>query len=201
MPPPRPAPPGGVKSVQLSFKMRLREAARGSCPSPGPRPSPRLARPPPARGQKCATVVQNAPPGDCARLLPELRPKAIPTPGPAAPRRCTPGRCAPGGTQRGLCPSSGPRPYPRLPGAPPGGIQRGSARARARGHTDARPVAPRGYTARLCPSTGPWPHTPPGASQRPGQDNTRDQTPPGARHRPGQAVRLQYTAPLIGGWG
>ena len=93
-------PPGGVKTVQLSFKISpagLREAP-ARAPAPG-RPHAWPGRPPAVRSEACARA---------------------PAPGhthawPAHPR----------GTQRGLRPSPGPWPYPRLAGpiSLPQGVQ------------------------------------------------------------------------------
>ena len=164
-------PPGGVKTVQLSFKISPRGSARGSCPSSGPGPPPRLARPPPGCAQRGLRPssgpwpyprLAGPPPRHTARLAPEPRPLAIPTPGRPTPvahseacaRAPAPGHThawpvlCPGGYTARFCPSPGPWPYTRLAGAPS-----------------------RGYAARLCPSPGPWAHSrlagaPPGGSQR-----------------------------------
>ena len=145
---PRPLalPPGSVKHVQLSFKMRRRETARGSCPGSGPRPSPRLTRQPPGGARLAA-----APPGvhseACARALARGHTHACPA--------------RPPGVYSEALPEPGPVATPTPGRWPPGGIQRGFARALARGHTR-RPGHHNGRGK-----------TTPETRRRPGQDTAR----------------------------
>ena len=117
-------PPGGVKTVQLSFKISpagLREAP-ARAPAPG-RPHAWPGRPPAVRSEACARAP--APghthawpaPRHTARLAPEPRPLAIPTPG--RPNLATAGGSAP------MNITLNPKPCRRPPDdlLPPGGVK------------------------------------------------------------------------------